>query len=186
MAPYDLKRALALEPELGKKDWEPSEWTLLRITWRLAEINPAEAAKQAEAVSRTAFRTMARAGLAPRLAPRDPKLAHSLIDRAFDLCLDSPDEFVWMNYGGRSTVAALVAYHARLAGYPDRASVVARVLACRPTENQTYSAKKTPDTLVRTATLLSLTDPVAARMALEQVAPPDQPIPTELADCARD
>ena len=40
----------------------------------------------------------------------------------------------WSNFGGRSVYAAWTAGQAQLVGYPDMASVVARVLACRLTD----------------------------------------------------
>lgn len=106
------------------------------------------------------------------VAPRDRKLAWSLIDRAFALYLDQPSAWqTWSNHGGRAVFAAWTAGQAQAVDYPDMASVVARVLACRPTEDEAHSPAHRLETLVRMAKVLALIDPAVARDLLAVVAP---------------
>ena len=67
--------------------------------------------------------------------------------------------------------AAWTAGQAQTVGYPDMASVVAHVLACRPTEDDAQSPAHRLETLVRMAKVLALIDPAAARDMLAVVAP---------------
>jgi protocatechuate 3,4-dioxygenase beta subunit len=170
-APADLPGALALLDELRPDNSFIRDESRLRIAYRLAEKDPAEAVKQAEAVSDMGYRATALSGVAALIARREP--ARALIDRTLGLYLDRPEQFMsWSNFGGRTTFAAWTAYDARLAGYPDMASVVARVLATRPTTAQGFaSPREVTDTLLQAAMPLSFCDPVTARRLVEQALP---------------
>jgi hypothetical protein len=176
LAPTDLRQALAMLEEIQPGLTNVRDESLLQIAYLLAEKDPAEAVKQAEAIAHPRFRATALSGVAALVGRRDPVLARSLINRALDLYLDQPQDFMgWSSSGGRTALAAWTAYHARLAGYPDMASVVARVLACRPTNE--YRHHDASNTLVHAAIPLSLTDPATARQLVQQALPDDQPVP---------
>jgi 5-hydroxyisourate hydrolase-like protein (transthyretin family) len=171
LAPTDLPQALAILAGIQPGNTFVRDESRLQIAYLLAEKEPAEAIKQAEAIAEPRYRTTAFSGVAALIGRRDPGLARSLIDRALELYLDRPHEFNGWGSMGRSTLAAWTAYHARLAGYPDMASVVARVLACRPT-NPPFDVSHI---LLHTAIPLSLTDPVTARQLVQQALPDDHP-----------
>jgi protocatechuate 3,4-dioxygenase beta subunit len=178
-AMLDLDEALTLLDELKEDGSSLRSATRVRIAYALAVRNPARAVKQAEAIN-VMHRTFAFSGIAVRVAPREPALARGLIDRAFDLYLDKPEAFRRLSgYGGRTAFAAWTAYDARLVGHPDMASVVAHVLATRPTTKENYSASDVSRTLLQAAIPLALADPATGRRLLEQALPADRPISTE-------
>jgi len=106
-----------------------------------------------------------------------------LIDRALALPLDRPGDFV--GFGGATLPAAWAAAHARRAGYPDMASVIARVLATRSADPHQDAA-----TQIRSATavaaVLALTDPGAARQILDGIESRSGLDSAQLALLARD
>jgi hypothetical protein len=105
------------------------------------------------------------AWLAVAIAPRDRELAYSVIDRSLAIYLDQADFFRGWNNPDVSGLAARVAIQARDIGYPDLDSVVARVLALRPTIQQDSPAR-VAEAHVATAMILALADPPAARELL--------------------
>jgi hypothetical protein len=181
LAPHDPAAAVALLKESRPDNSFIRDETRVRIAAALAAKDPAAAVKQAEAVEEVRYRVVALAKVAPLVARRDPALAHSLVDRALETCLSNAEAFSsWSGLGGRTTVAAWAAYQARKAGHPDLASVVARVLAVRPTLADAYSPDNVSETLLVTAALLSFTDPAAARQVARQAVPPERPVKPEL------
>jgi hypothetical protein len=170
LASTDLHQALAILERIPPGNTFVRPESRLKIAYLLAEKDPAEAVKQAEAIAYPSSRATALSGIAALVGHRDPYLARSLIDRVLDVYLDRPEDFrSGMYTGGRTREAAWTAYHAQLAGYPDMASVVARVLACRPTTQYGYyTPEGVANTLQRTAIPLSFTDPITARKLVEQ------------------
>ena len=78
--------------------------------------------------------------LATAIAPKDPALAHSLIDRAFAIYLHPSDRSQHL-YGGAIVPRKPPCWRIkpRLAGYPDMESAIYRVLAMRPTTKDAWS-----------------------------------------------
>lgn len=172
LARSDAKAALALLGEMTPDRGFVHPQTQMRIACRVAERDPAEAVRIAEGISSLHYRSQAFVYLAGVVAPRDRKLAWSLIDRSLAIYLDDPEAFrSWSNFGGRSTLAAWTAVQAHAVGHPDMAGVIARVLACRPDELEYWSSTAVLETNVRMAKLLALVDPAAARHLLERVTP---------------
>ncbi len=170
LARTDAKTALALLDEMKPDRSFDRHETQLRIAWRVAARDPAEAARIAEGIAEEWYRGRALGLVAVGVAPRDQKLAWSLIDKGLDLCLSEPGALrTWS--GGRSMMAAWIAAQSQVVGYPDMASVVARVLACRPTEPDEDSPTRVLETHVRVAKVLALIDPAAAQAMLDNVAP---------------
>jgi hypothetical protein len=176
MARTDARTALALVDEMSRDRGSYRPLTQMAIARRVAERDPAEAVRILDSIDdadyKTRYQAEGLAHVAVVVAARDRKLAWSLIDRNLALYLDQPEAWrAWSNYGGRSVFAAWSAGQAQAIGYPDMASVVARVLACRPTEADAHSPAHRLETLVRMAKVLALIDPAAARDMLEVVAP---------------
>jgi uncharacterized GH25 family protein len=190
LAPYDEKRARDLiEPTggfdriryyfnflVGRGKPEPELAGLprvaMRIAYPLARTKPAEALRLVDGIRDDAkIKAEAYGWLAVAVAPKDKKLAWSLIDRSLAQYLDNPEAFrSWSNYGGASVMAAHVAGQAREVGYPDLDSVVARVLATRITGHDDTPARVT-EAHVATALVLALADPATARQLLEWLEP---------------
>ncbi len=176
MARTNTKTALALVAEMKPDHSSSRARTLMLVARRVAERDPAEAVRILDRIDdadyKTRYQAEGLAHLAVVVAPRDRKLAWSLIDRSFALNLDQPQAWrSWSGFGGRGVFAAWTAGQAQAVGYPDMASVVARVLACRPTEEEGYSPAHRLETLVRMAKVLALIDPAASRDILDVVAP---------------
>jgi hypothetical protein len=175
LASTDLPQALAILDGIQPGYTHVLDESRLQIAYLLAEKDPAEAVKQAEAIVEPRYRATAFSGIAALIGQREPALARSLIDRALGEYLDRSHGFNGWGNMGWSGLAAWTAYHARLAGYPDMASVVARVLACRPTDQCGNSPFDVRNVLLHTAIPLSLTDPVTARQLVKQALPADHP-----------
>ncbi len=161
LAASDLARALELAKGLGHESQ-----IKLRIAHALAARDPSAAVRVAEGITEAKERAEALGWVAVGIAARDRKRAHALIDRALDICLTEKDAFrSWSNFGGRSVFAARLACQAREVGYPDMASVVARVLATRLTDAESDPAH-VAESHTMTALLLSAVDRGAARELL--------------------
>jgi hypothetical protein len=172
LARTDSQAALALVGELKEDRSTVREVTRLQIARQVAGRDPAEAARLAEAIPDVRYRAEALVYVAAASAARDRKLAWSLIDKALAIYLDQADAFrSWSNYGGRSTFAAWTAGQAQALGYPDMASVVAQVLACRPTGQEAHSPAHALEIQVRMAKVLALVDPAVARQMVDRVHP---------------
>jgi hypothetical protein len=181
VAERDLAQAQDLLKALQPERSTLPQNTQLRMADRLAATRPADAVRLAESISDVRFQADALAGVAVRVAPRDPALARSLIDRALGGLLDEPDALrSWSNFGGASGLAAWIAYQARRAGHPDLDSVIAHVWALRPT-GAFDSPTRLNEQLVNTALILALTDPPTARALVDRALPPGRPIPAEFA-----
>ena len=118
-----------------------------------------------------AYQAEAMAWLAKVIARRNSKEAVALIDRALSLLLDSEPSFALRNHaGGVTGAAARVAYCARLAGYPDMDSVIARVLATRlPPDAYAASEMDLSFSMESAPALLALTDRTAAAEMVRQI-----------------
>jgi pentatricopeptide repeat protein len=116
------------------------------------------------------YQVEAYAWLAVAITRRDPARAASFVDRALAMPVDQPDEFQsWTYFGGGSGAAAWAVACAHRAGYPDMAGAVAHVLAARPGDRNRDPAQET-QSVALAALVLGLTDPMAARQVLSDVA----------------
>jgi hypothetical protein len=171
LAATDVKAALALVDEMTADRSNVRSETRLRIACSLAERDPAEAVRVAKGITDVRYRAEALGHVAGIVARRDRKLAWSLIDRSLAIYLDRPEEFrSWSNFGGRGIFAAWTAGQAQRVGYPDMASVIARVLACRDSDLDAFSPIRRLENLVRNAKVLVLIDPAVSRNMLDRIA----------------
>jgi hypothetical protein len=90
LAEHDTDGALALVKELQSDRSFIIPRTHMRIAARLAERDPAAAAKLAGEITEPVHRAAALVAVAVRVGRRDPALARSLTDRCFDKYLDRP------------------------------------------------------------------------------------------------
>jgi protocatechuate 3,4-dioxygenase beta subunit len=146
-----------------------------RLAYRVAATKPAEAVRLIEAMpsdyGREDLTKAAAFGwLATVIAPKDPKLAHSLIDRAFTVHLHPSDPTQYLA-GERAAQPALLGIHARMAGYPDMESVIFRVMATRVTTKNTWSPAAVQESAVSTALFLAILDRTLAKEMLQAVEP---------------
>ena len=114
-------------------------------------------------------RAQALGRLAVGVAEFDQPQAWKMIDEAFAIHRRNPDAFyTWRDFDGSGVLAAVLAYHAKQASYPDMESVIWRVrAACRAT--MTYGEERVSST-IKTAQILALVDRIAARDLLNAVA----------------
>jgi len=166
----DLKQVEAL-----LKDADPETIKSIRVRWayRIAATRPAEAVRAVEALLKrdaTEDATPHLAKLAELIGTHDSALTCSLIDRSLAAFLqsakDSDD-----SADGRSAQAARLAVVARKVGYADMEGVVLHVLALRPTPGKSDSPIPAMEAAVKTARILALTDPAAARQVLQTLEP---------------
>ncbi len=169
LAGDDPDRAVKLLAELKPASGSWPALALAQIAVRAASADAAKAAAIAETVPLPVYRVAALAGVAARAGRDNPELAQRLIDRCLDRLMDNPHDYSsWT--GGRLGLAAAVAVQARAAGYPDLASVTARVLACRPPHGAGGDEHQSSE-VAHAATILVLTDPAAAKLLLDQAPP---------------
>jgi hypothetical protein len=143
------------------------------LAYRIAATRPAEAVRLVENTPADSGReelTKAAAfgWLATVIAPKDPAMAHSLIDRAFAIYLH-PSEQVRHFGGWWVPQSSLLAFHARLAGYPDMDSVIYRVLAMRQTTKDSWSPAGATESSVAIALFLALVDRALAKQMLQSL-----------------
>ena len=128
----DLDRAVAISEGFDKISTSP-DLVKLRIAYRIGASRPADAIRIVEGMnSYSAYKMKAEAfgWLAVAVAARDKPFAYSLIDRSLSMYMNGSGELSgFSGYGGRSVMAAQVASQAEAIGYPDRNSLVYRVLA---------------------------------------------------------
>ncbi|MBN1908314.1 MAG: carboxypeptidase regulatory-like domain-containing protein, partial [Pirellulales bacterium] len=146
-----------------------------RLAYRIAATRPAEAIRLVENMpsdyGREDFTKAAAFGwLATAIAPKDPKLAHSLIDRAFAIHLHPSDSSQYMA-GERAAQPALLAIQADMAGYPDMQSVIHRALASRPTMKNAWNPVAVKDSYIAMALFFALVDRPVAKEMLQAVEP---------------
>ncbi|HVX63127.1 MAG TPA: M56 family metallopeptidase, partial [Pirellulales bacterium] len=180
MATRDLDRGLALVEQItGDLNAETlANHTRLKIAYRIAASRPAEALRVLDGMegnNAEKARAEALAWIATQVAERDKPLAYELIDRSLQLYRDKPEAFrSWSGYGGRPALAAWVARIARQIGYPDMHSVVMRVLALRPTQQEEYDPLQRLEANAATAWVLAFAAPDTSRELLESLAPFDE------------
>jgi len=146
-----------------------SNWNnvLIEVVYRCGVQRPDEALKIIEGMKdddAPSYKAETLGWLAVAVAKRDPEQAFGLIDRALVLLIDhGADDMQFRASGGADTTSARVALRARRLGYPDMESVLARVLAARP------SASRSPwgeGGRSSTTALAALLDPAMAREML--------------------
>jgi hypothetical protein len=203
LAPYDVNRAQALlKPLTDPNDRErfaqlvasatlkddPSlpPHTRMKIAYRLGATDPAAAVRIVDSIQEDIkIKAEAYSWVAVAVAPKDKKLAYSLIDRSLAIYLDEPEALrPWSNFGGPSVFAARVAEMAQEIGYPDMDSVIARVLAVRAT-NRSESPARVTEFHLGTALILALTDPATAGQILRAIEPRSAVIGTGYSDVRR-
>ncbi|MGD0518901.1 MAG: carboxypeptidase regulatory-like domain-containing protein [Thermoguttaceae bacterium] len=163
----------------------------MKLAYRIAPKRPAEAIRLVEnaQTSRSPLdedsKAMAFGWLAKAVAPSDPKLAHSLIDRAFAI-YQQPAGYFYGGRGGRSAQAAATAVLANQIGYPDMESIVYRVLATRPTTKGGESPAAVQESCVVMAMYLALVDPQTAKQVLQSIEPTSDNIGSGYSGVGRD
>jgi len=194
-----LAKVAASQDDLEKaesvmKDLDP--WYLqrarMRLAYRIAAARPADAVRLIEKPSQRDYgneedmKAVALGWLATAIAPRDPAMACSLVDRAFDIYL-KPQERSYGNFGGRAAGVALLAVQARQIGYPDMESVVWRALAARPLpDKDDFSHARAQESRVVMAAFLALVDAPAAKQMLAAVEPQSASIGSGYSGVGRD
>jgi hypothetical protein len=157
---------LVRSPGTRRSDWYDA---LIEVVYRCGAQRPDEALKIIERMNddqSLSYKAEALGWLAVSSSRHQPKLAFSLIDRALTLLIDRQEAAEnWRESGGADVSAARVAMCARRIGYPDMGSVLARVLAARPSGARTPFGKVNA---TASAALLLLLDPSVAREVLLQ------------------
>jgi protocatechuate 3,4-dioxygenase beta subunit len=170
----DLDKALAIIARLETNSTLPDN-ARLQIAYELAPTRADDALRVVELMnSHGATKTKAEAygWVAVAVAPRDRRLARSLIDKGIAAFEDpkAEQEFrSWSNYGGRPVFAAHLVVQAQQVGYPDMAGLISRVLAMRPSDKDVWHAREIQETTIRMAKILALVDPWLAKELLESV-----------------
>ena len=82
-----------------------------------------------------------------------------------------PSDPTQYHAGERAALPALLAVHAKMAGYPDMDSVIYRALAMRPTTKSTGNPAATQDSNVVMALFLALVDRRLAKETLQAIEP---------------
>jgi hypothetical protein len=168
----DLEKAESVLQDVGP--WYAGR-ARARLAYRIAATRPAEAVRLVENISadrtRGEFIKVASFGwLASVIAAKDFELANSLIDRAFAMYLHPVDRSVYVR-DGVAGQAAMLAFHAKTAGYPDMESVIYRVLAIRPTTNDAASPVEAKESSAVMAAFLSFVDRPLAKQMLQAIEP---------------
>ncbi|HLJ94844.1 MAG TPA: sigma-70 family RNA polymerase sigma factor, partial [Gemmataceae bacterium] len=196
LAPYDLERAHALLKPLTepndkmrfaqmvatatlKDDPSLPPRVRMQIAYHMGATDPVAAVRIVNSIQGDAkVKAEAYSWVAVAVAPRDKKLADSLIDRSLAIYVDESEKLrSWSNNGGPSVFAARVAGLAQKIGYPDMESIIARVLAVRQT-NYYESPARVIESHLATAMILALTDPATARQILHAIEPQSAAIGT--------
>ena len=136
--PNDKTRYAMMVASAAMKD-DPSlpPRVRMQIAYRLGATDPAAAVRIVDSIQEddresAKIKAEAFSWVAVAVAPKDKKLAYSLIDRSLAIYVDEPEKLrSSSNFGAPSVFAARVAGLAHEIGYPDMDSVIARVLALR-------------------------------------------------------
>lgn len=144
------------------------------LAYRLAADRPQVALRVAEKINSDGYnidpKAYAYGWMAVAVAPRDKKLAWSLIDKAMAAYSDpGADSRRYLSDGGNPGQAALLAMLAQRTGYPDLERLVWQALALRPTSRQDDSPARVVESHVVMALYLALVDPDLARQMLEDL-----------------
>lgn len=161
----------------GMEPWIAKD-ARIHLACRIAAKRPAEAVRIVENLNAQANgygdeeQAAAFGWIAVAIAPRDKKLAHSLIDRGLQILL-APSDRSMNSYGGRPARAAILAIEAEQIGYPDMQSVIYRVLATRATAdvNSFSSPVQALECNMMMALYLALIDPDNAKQVLQAIEP---------------
>ncbi len=171
IAVTDTAQAVALAGTLGRPYFFEEE-AKTEIAYKIGADRPDEAVKIIESMKRdlsTQSRAEAFGWLAVALAPRDRVRAFGLIDRALDLTIDDRESSRRAAASGAGMAsAARIASCARRIGYPDMQSVIMRVIAARPGDENGNRPVMMQAVAVATVPL-ALIDPGTARTVLEQL-----------------
>jgi hypothetical protein len=177
----DIEQAeqLLKDHDQGSDIWY-SNRARIKVACRIAAKQPAEAVKIVEKVASRGYghddddKAQAFGWMAMSIAPSDPKLACSLVDRSLALYL-TPNESGLNNYGGRPAQAAVVAVIAQKIGYPDMESVIYRVLATRATTKGSENRGESPARILESNTMqamfLAMVDADTAEQVLRAIEP---------------
>jgi 5-hydroxyisourate hydrolase-like protein (transthyretin family) len=174
IAPHKLENALEIVSKLDKSSTFPDN-TRLKIAYHLAADRPKDALRVVDSMDTHGakkIRAEAYGWLAELIAPRDRKLAWSLIDKGFALYEENDQGIrTFSSYGGRGVFAAHLVVKAAKCGYPEIGRLIDRALAMRPVDDEEYRILETQKHTVIMARVLALVDPASARRLLETVAP---------------
>jgi len=174
IAPSHLDKALELLSRLETRSTLPDN-TRLKIAYQLAANRPQDALRVVESMNTFGAQKIqaeAYGWLAVAIAPRDRKLAWSLIDKSFAIYNSNAEQMrSWTYYGGSGTFAAHVITQASRIGYPDIGLLIDRALAMRPTEGDGSRLRQYQKNTIFMAGVLALVDPASATALLETVSP---------------
>ena len=156
---------------VGQSVIGPSDQVRTAIAYELArdDVNAALALIDERPFTAMGAKAEALSWLALAAAKRDKPRAWRLIDHAFEICLDHPENGNVGFNGGRPFNAARIALKAQKIGYPDMPSVVDRVLAVRSTPQEVSSAVMRVESTLMVARLLALIEPPLARELLVSI-----------------
>ncbi len=173
LAQHDLDRALELIEKLDRRSTEMNN-AKMKLAYFVGLKNPQKALEIVEGINdghgSFKVKTDALGWLAIASDQRDPDLAHKLISRRADNYFRNGSEFrSWINYGGRSVMAAHNAIQAKAIKHPNLHSIVMQTLACMPTRMEYWNQQSLIETKVKMAYFLASVDPVNTRRLLHTV-----------------
>lgn len=139
----------------------------LKIAMELAPTDVDKAVALVQQCERPAHRAQALGHVAVRVAEVDKERAWDLIDEALAIHRSDENAFQsWTNYGEGGPFAALLAYQAKQADYPDMESVVWHALAAGRAIGDVTSGQHRLKATIKTARILALVDQATARQLL--------------------
>lgn len=173
-------RLVAEQPEkafelLKRTGPNASVFAQMRLVLKLAETRPDMALRQAAAITELNYRAAVYAEIAVKMATKDPKRAHALIDQALDELLPKLGDKSPSSTYDAGTIGAWLAYRGRVLAHPDVPGLLDRVLALRPTmENNRLSANRTGQ-LTKMSAMVALIDTMTAHSIYEEGSPEYEP-----------
>ena len=170
VARHDHVRALELLSRIETRYLHPP--AKRSIAYYAARKDPQAAIDIAESITESEYKFLAYSQLAVAIAPRDRQLAHSMVDRAMQVLVDSDTAFLgWGIYATQGVYAAHLAMRAGRIGYRDMETLTHRILSMRVDRFGGSSPGGPHATQVATAKVLALSDPQAARQLLVDIEP---------------
>jgi hypothetical protein len=169
----DLEKALKVVSRLNTSSTLPDN-TRLKIAYRLAATRPQDALRVVESMNTFGAKKIqadAYGQLAVVIAPRDRRLAWSLVDKSFAIYETNAQEMRgWSYYGGPGAFAAHVVTLAHRIGYPDMGLLIDRAVAMHPADDEDRP-RESQRSATFIAGMLALVDPETGKELLETVAP---------------
>jgi hypothetical protein len=173
-------RLVAEQPErafdlLKRSGPNASIFPRMRLVLKLADTRPDMALRHSIVISELNYRAIVCAEIAVKMAGKDPKTAHALIDRALDELLPKSGGTGREGNYNAGTIGAWIAYRASAIGHPDVPGLVDRVLALRPTTESSNSFSNRISQLTRMAAIVALIDTATAQSIYALSSPEYEP-----------